>query len=52
MFELKNMIVYKISNTNPLTEKYNNIYSILDLCSILIKYAINKPKKGIAKISP
>jgi len=31
----KNMYVYKISNINPLIEKHNNKYSIVDLCSIL-----------------
>jgi hypothetical protein len=28
----KNIDVYKISNINPLIEKQNNIYSIIDLC--------------------
>jgi len=33
----KNINVYKISNTNPLIEKNNNTYSIVDLCSMLSK---------------
>lgn len=28
----KNIYVYKMSNINPLMEKHNSIYSIIDLC--------------------
>ena len=31
----KNIYVYKISNINPLIEKNNNMYSIMDFSSIL-----------------